>query len=47
MLPGVRLKEFSVGLSTSDDSYMPKTFTVCVGNLPSNLKEIRQYSVPR
>ena len=47
MLPGIRLKSFSVGLSTSDDSYMPKTIAVSVGNTPTNLKEIKQYSIPR
>ena len=47
MLPGIRLKNFSVGLSTSDDSYMPKTIAVSVGNTPTNLKEIKQYSIPR
>lgn len=47
MLPGIRLKNFSVGLSTSDDSYMPKTIAVLVGNTPTNLKEIKQYSIPR
>jgi hypothetical protein len=50
MLPGVMVKELSVTVKSSDDSYMPKLFTISVGqteNSLNSLKEIKRVSVPR
>ena len=47
MIPGVLLKELAIGLDSSDDSYMPKNFSVLVGNSESNLKELKAMVVPR
>ena len=47
MLPGVMVKELSVNVKSSDDSYMPKSFTISVGQTENHLKEVKRVSVPR
>lgn len=47
MLPGVMVKELAVSVNSSDDSYMPKVFTVSVGNQEGSLKEMKRLNVPR
>ena len=34
-------------MKSSDDSYMPKSVKVCVGNSTSNMKELKTLSIPR
>ncbi len=47
MSPGVRLKELTISVNSADDSYMPKTVSISVGNTPASLKEIKSVSIPR
>lgn len=47
MLPGVLLKELSISVSSNDDSYMPKSLAVLVGNREGALKEIKTPTIPR
>ena len=47
MLPGVMVKDLAISVSSADDSYMPKSLTVSVGNSESSLKEIKKLTVPR
>ena len=47
VLPGVIVKELSIAVDTSDDSYMPKELAVLVGNSESGLRELRTVTVPR
>jgi hypothetical protein len=47
MLPGISLKDLSIGLCSSDDSYMPKSISVSIGNAVSSLKEVKTYNIPR
>ena len=47
MRPGVLVKELGIMVDTSDDSYMPKTVVVLVGNRESNLTQLKTIAVPR
>ena len=47
MLPGVMVKDLSISVNSSDDSYMPKNLTVSVGNTEGGLREIKKLTVPR
>ena len=47
MLPGVKVKELAIGVSSNDDSYMPKSIVVSAGNAESHLREIKNVTVPR
>ena len=47
MLPGVMLKELAVAVDSNDDSYMPKTIVVQVGNSESSLRDFKTHTVPR
>lgn len=47
MLPRVVVKELSVSIHSSDDSYMPKNFTVTVGDSEGSLREVKKVFVPR
>lgn len=47
MLPGVMVKELSINVKSSDDSYMPKIVTISVGHVENSLKEIKRVSIPR
>ena len=47
MLPGVTVRELAVRVDSSDDSYMPRTITIAVGNVESQLREIKTVQIPR
>jgi len=47
MQPGVLVKELGVMVDTGDDSYMPKTIVVLVGNRESSLTQLKTVTVPR
>lgn len=47
MLAGVMVKELSISVKSSDDSYMPKTVTVSVGNHETSLREIKKVTISR
>lgn len=47
MLPGMTVRELSVSVDSSDDSYMPRTIVVSVGNSEKQLSEIKTVHVPR
>ena len=47
MLPGMTVRELSVTVDSSDDSYMPRTIVVLVGNVEKQLQEIKTVHVPR
>ena len=47
MLPGVTVRELAVKVDSSDDSYMPRTITITVGNVESQLREIKTVQIPR
>ena len=47
MIPGTLLKELTITVNSSDDSYMPKNVAVLVGNRDSSLREIKSLVIPR
>lgn len=47
MLPGIKVSEVLLSVNTSDESYMPATVVVSVGNSPHYLKEIRTINIPK
>lgn len=47
MLPGITVREIAVSVDSSDDSYMPHTVVVSVGNAEKQLNEIKTVYVPR
>ena len=47
MLPGIKISEVLLSVNTSDESYMPATVVVSVGNSPHYLKEIRTINIPK
>ncbi|XP_062887585.1 zinc finger ZZ-type and EF-hand domain-containing protein 1 isoform X3 [Mobula hypostoma] len=44
--PNVVLKQLSIAVSASDQSYMPQQVTVSLGRNPSNMQEIRDVRIP-
>ena len=47
MVPGVIVKELSISVNSSDDSYMPKSIVVSMGTSESNLREVKKSNIPR
>lgn len=47
MLPGIKVRELAVSVDSSDDSYMPHTIVVSVGNVEKQLTEVKTVHVPR
>ena len=41
------VKELSIVVNQSDDSYMPKKVAVLVGNSDANLRDFKEVEVPR
>ena len=47
MLPGMAVRELAVSVQSSDDSYMPSTIVVSVGNSDQRMTEIKTVHIPR
>lgn len=47
MLPGMTVRELAVTVDTRDESYMPRTIVVSVGNTENSLSDVRTVHVPR
>jgi hypothetical protein len=47
MLPGIAVRELAISVQSSDDSYMPRTIVISVGNSEQRLSEIKTVQVPR
>ena len=47
MLPGMSVCELTVIVDTNDESYMPRTVVISVGNIEKNLSEIKTIHIPR
>ena len=47
MLPGIKASEVLLSVNTTDESYMPATVVVSVGNSPHYLKEIKTVNIPK
>ena len=45
--PGIRVKELSISVDSTDESYMPNQIAVMVGNISSSLREIKSVSIPK
>lgn len=47
MLPGMAVRELSVNVDSNDDSYMPRTIIISVGNSEKQLVDIKTVHIPR
>ena len=47
MLPGMTVRELAVTVDTRDDSYMPRTIVVSVGNSENSLSDVKTVHIPR
>ena len=47
MLPGMTVRELSISVQSSDDSYMPSTVVISVGHSVKNMMEIKTIKIPR
>ena len=47
MLPGMMVRELAVAIDSRDDSYMPRTIVISVGNSEHQLSEIKTVHIPR
>ena len=47
MKNNVVLKQLSIGVSTTDQSYMPELIIISVGKNSDRLREIKEIRVPR
>lgn len=47
ILPGMIVKELSISVQSGDDSYMPSSVVVSVGNSDKRMMEIKTVKIPR
>ena len=47
MKSNIIMKHLSIGVSSSDESYMPELITISVGSTPAKLREIKEIKVEK